>query len=88
MIKLKITTCGALGKLTISEPIIVTFTSGAKLPQVLEMVKEEILKISPQFNDFAVLEKSALADEKEILGKDHVFDRDADLAILPPICGG
>ncbi|MBP7709854.1 MAG: hypothetical protein KA100_02145 [Rickettsiales bacterium] len=88
MIKLKITTFGALGKLTISEPIIVTIASGAGLSKVMEQIKREIIKISPQFNDFAVLEKSALADENEILGMNHIFDRDSDLAILPPICGG
>lgn len=88
MIKLKITTFGALGKLTISEPIIVTIASGAGLSQVMEQIKKEIIKISPQFNDFAVLEKSALADENKILGMNHIFDRDSDLAILPPICGG
>ena len=88
MIKLKITTFGALGKLTISEPIIVTIASGAGLSKVMEQIKREIIKISPQFNDFAVLEKSALADENEILGMNHIFDKDSDLAILPPICGG
>ncbi len=88
MIKLRIATFGALGKLTISEPIIVTITSGAGLSQVMEQIKKEIIKISPQFNDFEVLEKSALADENEILGINHIFDRDSDLAILPPICGG
>lgn len=88
MIKLKITTFGALGKLTISEPIIVTIDSGAELSQVMEQIKKEIIKISPQFSDFEVLEKSALADENEILGRNHIFDRDVNLAILPPICGG
>ena len=88
MIKLRIATFGALGKLTISEPIIVTITSGAGLSQVMEQIKKEIIKIYPQFNDFEVLEKSALADENEILGINHIFDGDSDLAILPPICGG
>ncbi len=88
MIKLKITTFGALGKLTISEPIIITIASGSGFSQVMEQIKKEIIKISPQFNEFEVLEKSALANENEILERNHIFDKDADLAILPPICGG
>ncbi|OFW81055.1 MAG: hypothetical protein A2887_02205 [Alphaproteobacteria bacterium RIFCSPLOWO2_01_FULL_40_26] len=88
MIKIKITAFGALGKLTISEPMVIEIASGTKLFETREQIKKEILKISPQFNDFAVLEKSALADDREVLGKDHIFDRDTNLAILPPICGG
>jgi molybdopterin converting factor small subunit len=36
----------------------------------------------------ALIEDSVLCDDQTILPDDHVFDRDARLAILPPVCGG
>lgn len=88
MIKIKITTFGELGRFTISEPMIIEVASGVVLSEVIDQVKKEILKNFPDFNDFEVLEKSVLADENEILNESYIFDKDIDLAILPPICGG
>lgn len=38
--------------------------------------------------DAALLAISALATDTEVLPPDVVFDRDAELALLPPVCGG
>jgi hypothetical protein len=38
--------------------------------------------------DPALLSISALASEHEVLGEGATFDRDQELAVLPPVCGG
>lgn len=35
-----------------------------------------------------LIQESVLADEKTILPGSYIFDRDAHLSILPPVCGG
>lgn len=88
MIKISITTFGALGSLTTSQPIIVEIKQGTKLSEVRHELRQIISKNFPDFSDFNALDKAALADENEILDSSHVFTKDANLAILPPVCGG
>lgn len=35
-----------------------------------------------------LIHDSVLADAHSILGADHIFESDAHLSILPPVCGG
>ena len=88
MIKIKVTTFGALGSLTISKPLIIEAEEGVRLAEVRQELEKIIKKDFPEFGDFQSLEKSALANMEEVLNNNHVFIKDDDLAILPPICGG
>ena len=39
-------------------------------------------------NDAALVADSAIANDNEIINSGAIFDADATLAILPPVCGG
>ena len=39
-------------------------------------------------NDAALVADSAIANDNTIIGAGEVFEMDAVLAILPPVCGG
>lgn len=58
-----------------------------KLPQGATL-SEARSAIKAMLNNHPLMDDSALADETQILSEDAVFERDTQLAILPPVCGG
>lgn len=62
-------------------PLMLSLPHGATLGQVRSALKAAL-------NDHPLINDSALADETQILPEDAVFERDTQLAILPPVCGG
>lgn len=64
-----------------SKPILLTLPHGANLAEARRALKAAL-------NNHPLLDDSALADEKQVLPEDAVFERDAELAVLPPVCGG
>lgn len=53
----------------------------------VQMIKDALRKKLPA-NDAALVADSAIGNDREIIMDDRVFDKDAALAILPPVCGG
>lgn len=63
------------------KPLTLSLPHGATLGQARSALKAAL-------NDHPLIDDSALADETQILPEDAVFERDTQLAILPPVCGG
>lgn len=68
--------------------ISLTLPEGASVADVKLALGQALEHINPEFKDFELLEKSALADDKAVLNATDLLHRDAQLAILPPVCGG
>lgn len=58
----------------------------------LEALRLELAKIlkadHEDFRDELLIQDSAFANDKTILPHDFIFAKDAEIAILPPVCGG
>lgn len=63
------------------KPVTLTLPKGATLLEARRALKAAL-------DNHPLIDDSALADEKQVLPEDAVFERDAELAILPPVCGG
>lgn len=64
------------------ESVTVTVPKGASVAQVKAALHASLAAPEPLIDD------SALADEREVLPESAIFAQDAELAILPPVCGG
>lgn len=63
------------------KPVTLTLPKGVSLPEARRALKAAL-------NNHPLIDDSALADETQVLPEDAMFERDAELAILPPVCGG
>lgn len=61
----------------------VTLQTGAGIEDVKKALADKLGE-----NASTLIDDSALADEQHVLTGNAVFDKDARLAILPPVCGG
>ncbi len=62
-------------------PLTLALPQGATLVQARSAIKEAL-------GGHPLVDNSALADETRILSEAAIFERDTELAILPPVCGG
>ena len=81
-ITLTITPFGAFRAFA-GQPITLPLPKGASLREVREALKEHF-----GFDRMRLVDESAFADEKQVLREEAIFERDTELAILPPVCGG
>lgn len=63
------------------KPLTLQLPKGTTLTEARHALKAAL-------NDHPLIDDSALADEKQVLPEDAVFEHDTELAILPPVCGG
>ena len=63
------------------KPLTLCLPHGATLIEARRALKAAL-------NNHPLIDDSALADETQILPEDAVFERDTQIAILPPVCGG
>ena len=87
-ITLTISLFGAFRAFAAGAPFIIEVQHGATLIQARQALKQALKQRHPDFSNDALVDESALADEKEILSESATFTHDASLAILPPVCGG
>lgn len=64
-----------------NEPVTLTLPRGATITEARRALKSAL-------GNNPLIDDSALADETQILPENAVFERDTELAILPPVCGG
>jgi len=57
--------------------------SGSSIADIKSRLAEKL-----DTNDATLVADSAIANDNEIINSGTVFDADATLAILPPVCGG
>ncbi len=88
MITLTFCLFGALRQFDAGAPLILKLTEGANIAEVQHALCTELATRHPNFNQQALVAESAIANETEILRGDYHFTHDAQLAILPPVCGG
>lgn len=86
-IKLNIQLFGAFRKFH-DKPISLTIRTNATASEAKRALGQELQNLNPAFTDFDLLEKSALADERRVLSPEDMLNTSANLAILPPVCGG
>lgn len=61
--------------------VMLTLPKGVGLDDIRQALKSVL-------DNHPLIDSSVLADEKRIFTKDVVFEHNAELAILPPVCGG
>lgn len=64
-----------------NQPVALTLPKGATLAEARHALKATL-------GNNSLVDDSALADDKQVLPEDAIFERDTELAILPPVCGG
>ncbi len=87
-INVEINLFGSFRKFDNGQPIILFLPQGANLNNIRNGLSTELTARYPEFNQQALINESAIADEREILGDTYCLERDVKLAILPPVCGG
>lgn len=71
-----------------SAPISLEVASGTNAHQIKQMLGKALHELNPLFSEFDLLDKSALATNTQVLPEETQLYENADLAILPPVCGG
>lgn len=66
----------------------VAVAAGSSAQTVKSAIATALRQINPAFADDELISKSALANQQRVFGNDETFVAAADLAILPPVCGG
>lgn len=79
---------GAFRPYSDGQPMVVEVLQGVCVAEVKDHLKAVLRKIQPSFDRDALVDESALADDAQILSENAVLECDAELAILPPVCGG
>jgi molybdopterin converting factor small subunit len=80
-IVLSVTFFGAFREYDTGTPLSLFVPHGATLAQVRHALKAAM-------NNDPLIEDSALADDTHILPEETIFERDTQIALLPPVCGG
>lgn len=65
------------------EHVSLTVPAGSDVKVIKEKLAETLSHADP-----ALIHDSAMANDNEIIAADVIFEHDAHLAILPPVCGG
>jgi len=86
-ITLKIRLFGAFRKFQ-SNPIVLTVAPGISVNAIKSALAAELLSLHSTFKDTELINKSAIANEISVLEPNICLTEDAELAILPPVCGG
>ena len=81
MININMRLFGAFRKF--GESVTFSLPSGATVHQLKETLAAALNNADP-----LLIADSAIANDHEIIGADHIFTQDCRLAILPPVCGG
>lgn len=79
---------GAFRPYSDGSPLALSMPKGASLTDIRKQIGMTLQAKFPSFAQHGLIDESALADEKEILREDYTVTRDANLALLPPVCGG
>lgn len=69
-------------------PLRVRVAEGATVGEVKRALAATLADAVPGFSDGALVEDSALADDRRILAVSDRVDAPCTLMILPPVCGG
>lgn len=81
-VKIEVNLFGAFRKFSDDAPLRLDVPNGAPLAELKDRIREAMPSQS------ALIDESALADEREVLRPGYHCTRDASLALLPPVCGG
>lgn len=87
-LKVEIALFGAFRKFETGQPLIVELPQDATLCDLRQALGAELSRRDPAFNQQALLDQSALADDHQILHNDWRLEQNTRLAILPPVSGG
>lgn len=87
-VNVEINMFGMLSQYSGTEPLVLKVSRGLNMKEILGILKEELSKKFSDFNAHKVIDASVLADESEILRRDHIITKDVSLVVLPPVCGG
>ncbi len=79
---------GAFRKYIPSGVISITIDRPCGTTEIKSKILQQIKSENANFCDDLLIAESALANEKEILFEDAMVDNSAQLALLPPVCGG
>lgn len=66
----------------------VAVAAGSSAQTVKSAIAAALRQANPAFADDELISKSALANQQRVFGNDDLIEAAADLAILPPVCGG
>ena len=66
----------------------VAVAAGSSAQTVKSAIATALRQANPAFADDELISKSALANQQRVFGNDDLIEAAADLAILPPVCGG
>lgn len=75
---------GAFRAIALNGPVAISLPKGAGLPEVRTALKNAL----GDTRNAGLVDESAFADERQILPEHTLFEKDIELALLPPVCGG
>lgn len=67
---------------------VVRLPKGSSVADVKKSLFRVLTERDAAFSDGLLIDDSAMANDNAIVPSDTVFETDATLAILPPVCGG
>lgn len=62
--------------------------AGLTSRELLQAIGCHFCKRHPEFRNISLFEHSAIANDKEIFGRDYKITEPGIIAVLPPVCGG
>lgn len=69
-------------------PIRVSSVEPLSITHLKEILDSRFKELFERFSDSELIRDSAIADDTQVLGQNHVISRSCTLLILPPVCGG
>ncbi|MBK5913648.1 MoaD/ThiS family protein [Rhodocyclus purpureus] len=69
-------------------PVQVSVAAGSQVAAIKAALADELKRVNGTFDKPALLAQSALATDSAVLADSDCLHADAQLAILPPVCGG
>ena len=86
--KCKIKLFGALKKLADGGLLWVDIPEGTTAAAARIIIKQTLQNAHPSGANLDLIDRSALADTKQVIGTNQVIQNGSDLSLLPPVCGG
>lgn len=88
IISIKIWLRGIFRQYSDNEYVHISVPTGTILSEIKVVLIEKFLESSLNFDTEEILKHSVFANETTILQDKVVLDKDSELTILPPVCGG
>jgi molybdopterin converting factor small subunit len=87
-INITITMFGAFRAVGDGAPLLLQVPQATSVAALRGLIVAQLQKQYPGFTQHSLVAESAIADAQQILADDAQINADAELALLPPVCGG